>query len=158
MREKEAVVTHIKAAVLLAALLLGVGLPGSAPAQPPFGMGLGRMGHAECLTSEQLDLSEQQRAAVREAESRLRPVIDDLRNRMMARRMELESLLRNPDATDGRIRKKAEEISALRERLEKELLGNALEVRALLTPAQVRQWCPPAPGSGGMGRRGWMGP
>jgi hypothetical protein len=72
--------------------------------------------------------------------------------------MEFEVLLRNPDVSGAEIRKRADEISSLRERLDKESLGHCLEVRAVLTPAQIRQWCPSMPGPGGMGMRSWMGP
>jgi Spy/CpxP family protein refolding chaperone len=150
--------THRGPAVLLLALLLGAAAAAESQGRPPPGMGPGRMGRGGCLELEQLDLSEKQRAVVREAEARFRPAIDDLRNRLMAHRMEFEGLLRNPEVPTGEIRRKGEEISTLRERLASELLNHGLELRAALTPAQIRQWCPPPPAGGGMGRRRWMEP
>ncbi|MDW7708844.1 MAG: periplasmic heavy metal sensor [Deferrisomatales bacterium] len=114
-----------------------------------------RVGRGGCVELEALRLSEGQGTAVREAEVRFRPAFDALRNQLMARRMELEALLRDPEAGRGEIRAKAAEVSDLRRRLEETLLEHVLEVRAFLEPEQVRRWCASAPGRGRGGPGLW---
>lgn len=137
------------AAAVLGLALGTLGAFESGAQQPP-----GRRG---CRELEELSLSQLQQVAVREADSRFRGLSDDLRNRLMARRLELDALLRDPRTSPEEIRAKAAEVFELRQGLEAALLDYSLELRAVLEPEQVRSWCPPGLGRGGRGGRRWSG-
>lgn len=59
----------------------------------------------------------------------------------MLKRLELRNLLRDPYAGKDAIQFKAEEMGALREALQQQIIDYQIQVREILSPDQVRRWC-----------------
>jgi len=60
---------------------------------------------------------------------------------MMIRHLELQGLLRDPNATGRVIREKSREIGELQAEIREKMVDYQIEIRSLLTPDQMRQWC-----------------
>lgn len=126
-------------------------------AQGP-GRGQGRAKVLEgrgCTSLEGIGLSEEQRASIRKVEGRYWSEIASRREKMMIRHLELEALLRDPDATGRAIREKSREIGELQGEIREKMVDYQIEIRAILTPDQMRGWCTLV--GDPSQRRGWRG-
>jgi len=71
----------------------------------------------------------------------------------MHKRLELQSVFRNPQADEQKIRSLAQEVSQLQDRCLATMIDHQLKVRALLRSEQLRSWCTLEPCfTRGMGR------
>ncbi|HSR11468.1 MAG TPA: hypothetical protein VLS90_08465, partial [Thermodesulfobacteriota bacterium] len=107
-----------------------------------------------------LNLSEDQIAKIQELrEAYLKDTLES-RNEVMVKRFQQRDLLRDPQSNPNEIMAMQRDISNLESRIQERALVFQLEVRKILTPAQV-QLLPPGGGMGfggmGMGRGRGMG-
>ena len=124
-------------------LLLLVLLPPSTFAEGPhrrheWGSGMLRRG---CVGFDDLGLSEAQKVALEKVERQFTDKVFSLRNRLMIKRLELQGLLRDPQADEKAIREKAREVGILKSELREKTIDVQIEIRAILTPEQIRLWC-----------------
>ncbi|MFZ2445044.1 MAG: periplasmic heavy metal sensor [Syntrophobacteraceae bacterium] len=94
-----------------------------------------------CLSMPDLELTIEQRAAVQRIEGRYGDQINHLQSRLLAKRLEVQQVFRDPKADEEVIRAKAMEISDLQNQCRQVMLDYQLEVRVLLSPEQLRTWC-----------------
>lgn len=94
-----------------------------------------------CLSVAGLELTAEQRAAVRKIESEYGERNSELQSRMMAKRLELEHAFRDPGSDEKMIRAKAAELADIQNQCRQATLDHRLAVRALLSPEQLRVWC-----------------
>lgn len=94
-----------------------------------------------CSTLANLELSEEQRESLRRIDDHVKDRMVELRNGLMLKRLEIQSLLRDPDASEEAIQSKAGEMGGLREALQQAMIDYQLRVRQILTPDQIRRWC-----------------
>ena len=95
----------------------------------------------DCLSTADLELTNEQRGAIKIIEGRYGDQINQLQNRLMGKRLEIQQAFRDPRADEGTIRAKAVEISDLQNQCRQMMLDYQLAVRALLSPVQLRSWC-----------------
>jgi len=95
-----------------------------------------------CLPLQEMKFSDEQERAVKKIAHVRTEKILHLRSQHMTKRLELKALLQNPQAGEDTIRSKNAETEVLQVKLQKELLDYQLEMRRILTPDQVRTWCP----------------
>jgi Spy/CpxP family protein refolding chaperone len=109
----------------------------------PSGMGMKKWrGENPCWTASELNLSQEQRknfdliqlAYFREAQI--------LRLQLLTKHFELRELLTNPTTTTESIRVKYLEIIELQSKQEEKAVEYLIKVRNLLTPEQLKSWCP----------------
>jgi Spy/CpxP family protein refolding chaperone len=65
-----------------------------------------------------------------------------LRAQLFAKRLELRETLTNPIAKTELIRLKHGEVASLESKIEEKYLDFLVKLRTLLTPEQLRNWCP----------------
>ncbi len=78
-----------------------------------------------------------------------------MRQDLLARRWEVEALLRHAEAKEESIRKKAQEMVLAHRQLQEKMVQYQLRLRAILSPEQLSRWCTlmgPDPGPGRWGR------
>jgi Spy/CpxP family protein refolding chaperone len=99
-------------------------------------------GDAQCLSASELNLvPEQARAIDLLRQSSLREMAS-LRAQIFAKRLELREFLTNPAVKTETLRSTQSAISEIETRLNEKGLDYLVRVRALLTPEQLRLWCP----------------
>jgi Spy/CpxP family protein refolding chaperone len=96
------------------------------------------------LSLERLDLAEEQRAAVERIEKAFDDRINGLQGRLMSKRLELQSVLRSPEADEQTIRARATEVFDLQNECQHMATEYLIEIRGVLTPEQLQNWCTPA--------------
>ncbi len=111
-----------------------------------------------CLPSdgvslESLSFGEEQRAAVERLEKAYDDEINEVKGRLMSKRLELQALFGNPHADEKTIRAKAREVFDLQDECRRIGLNHQLEVRRILTPEQLRNWRPVGDWSSSSNRR-----
>lgn len=94
-----------------------------------------------CPSMTDLKLTAEQRTTMQEIEGQYGDRINYLQNRLMVKRLEIQQVLRDPQADEGMIRAKAMEVSDLQNQCRQVMLDYQLAVRALLFPEQLRIWC-----------------
>lgn len=95
----------------------------------------------QCSSLEHLDLSLDQREAVKRIDESYRELVLKNRNQLMVKRFELQGLLRDPQAGKEKIQDKAREMGILREVLQQQMIDYQIQIREILTPDQIRRWC-----------------
>ena len=106
----------------------------------------GRHGRSEfgssrgCLMPTDLELTTEQRAAVQKIETQYGDRINQLQNKIMGKRLEVQRLFGDPRTDERIIRSKAAELSELQGQSLQTVLDYRLAMRALLTPEQLRTW------------------
>ena len=105
---------------------------------PGWGQGSERRG---CSPIEELGLSDAQREEVKKIESRYKNLILTNWEGLMTKRIELQALLREPNSREEAIRSKSRELRELQAEIHGKMIDYQIEVRNVLTPDQVRQWC-----------------
>ncbi|MCE5334902.1 MAG: periplasmic heavy metal sensor [Desulfobacteraceae bacterium] len=95
----------------------------------------------DCLSTGELQLSEEQRSAIARIESQYKDRVNRLQNRLMGKRLEMQQGFRDPEINEANLRAKAVEVSDLQRECLQAMLDFQLAVRALLSPDQLRIWC-----------------
>jgi len=108
-----------------------------------------------CASLESLGLSEGQRNSIKKVESRYWNEIAGRREKMMIKHLELQILIRDPNATAQAIREKSREIGELQGEIRERMIDYQMEIRKILTPEQMRGWCTLV-GDPSL-RKGWRG-
>lgn len=93
------------------------------------------------ISLEQLDLSDEQQAIAQKFRQAHEDQMLVLRGRLMSKRLELRSLFRNPQMEAGIIRAKAREVLELEHQARELTIDYQLQIRGILTPEQLRNWC-----------------
>ena len=62
----------------------------------------------------------------------------------MSKRLELQAVLRDPEADEQTIRARAREVFDLQDECRHMAMDYLVEIRGALTPEQLRNWCAPA--------------
>jgi Spy/CpxP family protein refolding chaperone len=109
--------------------------------QPGMGMRKWR-GEGPCWRASELDLSHEQRKGLDLIQETYFREVQLLRLQLFTRRLELRELLTNPAARTESIRGKYSEIIELRSKQEEKDVEYLIKVRSLLTPEQLKNWCP----------------
>lgn len=110
--------------------------------QPP-GMGMRRWrGESPCWRASDLDLSPEQRKGLDLIQQTYFREVQLLRLQVFTKRLELRELLTNSAARTESIRGKYSEIIELQSKQEEKAAEYLIKVRSLLTPEQLRNWCP----------------
>ena len=110
--------------------------------QPP-GMGMRNWrGEAPCWRASDLDLSQEQRKSLELIQQAYFREARLLRAQLFTRRLELRELLTGPTIKTESIRAKNSEIIELQSKEEERSVEYLVKLRNLLTPEQLRKWCP----------------
>ena len=110
--------------------------------QPPeMGMRKWR-GESPCWRASDLDLSLEQRKGLDLIQQTYFREVQLLRLQVFTKRLELRELLTNSTARTESIRGKYSEIIELQSKQEEKAAEYLIKVRSLLTPEQLRNWCP----------------
>ncbi|HQN17569.1 MAG TPA: periplasmic heavy metal sensor [Syntrophobacteraceae bacterium] len=95
----------------------------------------------DCVPVESLDLDNEQRAAIEKLDRAYNEKKTTLQSDLMRKRLELQSVFRNPQADEQKVRSIAEEVSQLQDQCLAAVIEHQIRVRALLKPEQLRRWC-----------------
>jgi len=95
----------------------------------------------DCVSVGSLDLDGEQRTAIEEMDKTYNEQKAVLQSDLMRKRLELQSVFRNPQTDEQKIRSLAQEVSQLQEQFLAMTIEHEIRVRALLRPEQLRQWC-----------------
>ncbi len=110
--------------------------------QPP-GMGMRKWrGESPCWRASDLDLSPEQRRSLELIQQAFYREIQLLRLQVFTKRLELREILTNSAARTESIRGKFSEIIELQSKQEEKTAEYLIKVRTLLTPEQLKGWCP----------------
>jgi Spy/CpxP family protein refolding chaperone len=101
----------------------------TSPCAPPGGASL-----------ERLDLTEEQRIAIQKIDNVYDDQIRSLQERLMSRKLELQSVFRDPQADEETLRAKAREVFDLQNECRNVAMDYQIEIRRTLTPEQIRNW------------------
>jgi Spy/CpxP family protein refolding chaperone len=99
-------------------------------------------GEAPCWRASDLDLSQEQRKNLELIQQAYFREARLLRAQLFTRRLELRELLTGPTIKMESIRTKNSEIIELQSKEEERSVEYLVKVRNLLTPEQLRKWCP----------------
>ncbi len=99
----------------------------------------------DCVPVEGLDLDSEQRMAIEKLDRAYSEQKAALQSDLMRKRLELQSVFRNPQADEQKVRSIAEEVSQLQDQCLAAVIEHQIRVRALLRPEQLRRWCPLGP-------------
>lgn len=109
----------------------------------PSEMGMRRWrGDSPCWRASDLDLSPEQRKGLDLIQQTYFREVQLLRLQVFTKRLELRELLTNSAARTESIRGKYSEIIELQSKQEEKAVEYLIKVRSLLTPEQLRNWCP----------------
>ena len=99
-------------------------------------------GEGQCWRASELDLSQDQRKSLDLIQQTYLREAQLFRLQLFTKRLELRELLTNPATKTETIRGKYSEIIDLRSKQEEKALEYLVKVRGLLTPEQLKNWCP----------------
>ncbi len=109
----------------------------------PSGMGMRKWkGEGPCWRASDLDLSQEQRKGLDLIQLTYFREAQLLRAQLFTKRLELREFLTAPTIKMEPIRAKNLEIIELQSKQEEKTLEYLIKVRNLLTPEQLRNWCP----------------
>ncbi len=118
-------------------------LAGSSSFSQPSGMGMRRWrGENPCWRASDFDLSQEQRKALALIQQVFFRESQLLRAQLFTKRLELRELFVSPTIKIESIRAKNSEIMELESKQEEKSVEYLIKVRNLLTPEQLRKWCP----------------
>jgi Spy/CpxP family protein refolding chaperone len=95
----------------------------------------------DCMPVEGLDLDSEQRAAIEKIDKIYNEQKTVFQSDLMRKRLELQSVFKNPQADEQKIRAIAREVSQLQDQCLATMIEHQIKVRALLRPEQLRRWC-----------------
>jgi Spy/CpxP family protein refolding chaperone len=131
----------LKIQLLIVCFLFIVAVSPSFP-QPP-GMGMKKWrGENPCWGASELNLSQEQRKSFDQIQLVYFREAQTLRLQLLTKNFELRELLINPTTTTESIRVKYLEILELQSKQEEKAIEYLIKVRNLLTPEQLKNWCP----------------
>lgn len=111
--------------------------------KPPHRMGMRPWGgENRCPGAFELNLSPEQAKALDQFGQSYLQETRRLRMELLSKRLEFRELLTGPSVKEESIRAKAAELAELQSRLEEKVTDYLMKVRSLLTPDQLRLWCP----------------
>jgi Spy/CpxP family protein refolding chaperone len=113
----------------------------SAFSQPEMGVRRWR-GEGQCSTASELNLTQEQRNALSLLQQTYVRKARLLRLEIFTKNLELRELLTNPSARIESIRGKSSEIAELQSKQEEKAIEYLIKVRNLLSPEQLKTWCP----------------
>jgi Spy/CpxP family protein refolding chaperone len=99
-------------------------------------------GEANCWMASELNLSQDQAKGLDSLQQTFFREVQPLRVQLFSKRLELRELLTNPNTKAEAIRSKSSEILEYQAKLEEKSIDYLIKVRGLLTPEQLRTWCP----------------
>jgi Spy/CpxP family protein refolding chaperone len=107
------------------------------------GMGMKRWrGEAQCWRASELNLSQEQRKTFDLLQQTYFREAQLLRLEIFTKNLELRELLTNPSAKVETIHGKTSEIAGLQSKQEEKAVEYLIKVRNLLSPEQLKTWCP----------------
>ncbi len=107
------------------------------------GMGMRRWrGEGQCSRASELDLSREQRKSLDLLQQTYFREAQLLRLEIFTKNIELRELLTTPTAKVETIRGKTSEIAELQSKQEEKGFEYLIKVRNLLSPEQLKTWCP----------------
>jgi Spy/CpxP family protein refolding chaperone len=115
--------------------------PPSIGRYPGAGMKFWR-GETSCWAASELSLSQDQAKGLDSLQQTFFREVQLLRVQLFSKRLELRELLTNPNSKTEAIRSKSSEILEYQAKLEEKSIDYLLKVKGLLTPEQLRSWCP----------------
>lgn len=134
---------------LLMALLLMIAVLLLFPAAPSLSQAPGVRfgfkswrGEVRCWKASELNLSQEQAKGLDALQQVFLRETQASRAQIFAKRLELRELLTNPGTRVETIRSKFSEILEQQARIEEKSIEYLVKVRSLLTPEQLRNWCP----------------
>jgi Spy/CpxP family protein refolding chaperone len=95
----------------------------------------------DCMSLEGLDLDAEQREAIEKIGRIYGEQMKGLQSDLMRKRLELQSVFRNPQADEQKIRAIGQEVLQLQDQCLATMIEHQIKVRALLRPDQLRRWC-----------------
>jgi len=95
----------------------------------------------ECIPLSKMELSLGQAESIEAIRSSYRRRILQLRSNLMVKRIEIRSLLNDPETGKERVLAKAGEIEDLNRAFDRVVLNYQLEIRRVLSPEQIKVWC-----------------
>lgn len=126
---------------ILTVLFLFAFMTSSAFAQPGMGMRRWR-GDGQCSRASELNLSQEQRKTLDLLQQTYFREAQLLRLEIFAKNLELREFLINPSVRVETIRGKTSEITELQSKQEEKAVEYLIKVRNLLSPEQLKTWCP----------------
>jgi len=127
--------------LILTFFLLFAFITPSAFTQPGMGMRRWR-GEGQCSRASELNLSQDQRKTLDLVQQTYFREAQVLRLEIFTKNLELRELLTNPSVRVETIRGKTSEISELQSKQEEKAVEYLIKVRNLLSPEQLKTWCP----------------
>jgi Spy/CpxP family protein refolding chaperone len=100
-----------------------------------------QLANGKDMAFRELNLSEDQQAAIKRIKANYLNKIVHLRTELAAKQVEFKSLIGDPTAVEEAIRTRGREIEAINGQIMREMISFELEVRRILTPEQLRTWC-----------------
>ncbi len=126
---------------LLTFFLLFAFMTSLALSQPGTGMRKWR-GEGQCSRASELNLSQEQRKTFDLLQQTYFREAQLLRLELFTKNLELRELLTNPSVKVETIRGKTSEIMELQSKKEEKAVEYLIKVRNLLSPEQLKIWCP----------------
>ena len=117
------------------------------PGAPPQQQQMGEMGHShhkDWKCGKEFSLTPEQKAKFRELRQNFRRDNAQLIGSLIAKKIELKALWRDPQADPNAIMAKARELRGIQDQLKDRRVGMRLEFRKILTPEQIAHWKPGA--------------
>jgi len=133
-------VNAMKPKILIFVLLFAF-MTSSAFSQPGMGMRKCR-GEGQCSRASELNLSPEQRKTFNLLQQTYFREAQLLRLELFTKNLELRELLTNPSVKVEAIRGKTSEIADLQSKKEEKAVEYLIKVRNLLSPEQLKTWCP----------------
>jgi Spy/CpxP family protein refolding chaperone len=99
-------------------------------------------GETSCWAASELSLSQDQAKGLDSLQQTFLRELQLLRVQLFSKRLELRELLTNPSTKIEVIRAKSSEIQEFQTRVEEKSIDYLIKVRGLLTPEQLKNWCP----------------
>ncbi len=95
-----------------------------------------------CLSSREINLTQEQLKGIRIAQQEYLRDIRLLRIELLSKRMELREFLKNPQINTESLREKCNEITDLQSKLNIKTLEYLIKIRSIFTQEQLQKWCP----------------
>jgi len=122
--------------LVLPLLFLHVSPSSSQPMERPWRKG------SPCWRASELNLSLEQRRQLESIQQVFLRDTQRIRAELFSKRIEFRELLTNPNIKIEMVRSKYLEIGGLQSKLEERAVEYLIQVRALLTEEQIKNWCP----------------
>lgn len=95
-----------------------------------------------CWKASELNLSLEQKKQLESIQQIFFRDTHRIRAELLSKRLEFRELLLNPNIKIEAVRSKYLEIDALQSKLDEKVVDYLIQVRALLTEEQIKNWCP----------------